>query len=118
MVVVAGAPLIAKNPRMFASRSVTTIVTALPRDAAADAACWRIVCTSVEVKLVVIDAGGLGVAGRPGGGTAFRSSGGPPPTWPMPTRTRLLTTSRYLILTRTSPSSGRSGERRMTIDEA
>ena len=118
IVVVAGAPDIAKRPRIFPSRSVITIVTALPRDTAAAAACCKIVWTSVEVKLVVVMfAGGSSGDGRPGVGTAFRSSGGPPPTTPMPTRTRLLPRSRYLILTSTSPFAGSVSGRRMIRDE-
>src|SRR5690348_17982740 len=71
IVVVAGAPAMAKRPRMFPSRSVITIVTALPSDAAAEAACCRIVCTSVEVKFVArADEGGFTGKKDPGVGAA------------------------------------------------
>src|ERR1051325_7527680 len=115
IVVEAGAPGIAKKPMMFPSRSVTTIVTALPRDVAAEADCWRIVCTSVEDKFVAMTAEGLG---RPGVGIAFKSSGGPPPTCPIPMRTRLLAMPRYVIRTNMSPVAGRFCGTRMITDEA
>src|SRR5947207_26822 len=116
--VVAGAPLMAKRPRTFPSRSVTAIVTALPRDVAADAACCRIVCTSVEVKLVVTIAdGGANGDGRPGVGAELISSGGPPPISPIPMRTRLLASPRYVTRTSTSPADGRVGGTRMTTEE-
>src|SRR5689334_19561543 len=60
IVVVARAPGIANEPITFPSRSVMTIVTALLSDAAADAACWRIVCMSVADKLVADRDGGSG----------------------------------------------------------
>src|SRR6185369_12821179 len=67
IVVVAGAPVMAKRPRMFPSRSVITIVTGLPSDVAADAACCRIVCTSVALRLVAVaDDGGLTGKSEPG----------------------------------------------------
>src|SRR6185369_618743 len=117
IVVVAGAPGITNKPITLPSRSVTTIVTDLPREVAAEAACWRIVWMSVDDKLVASSDDGGGGDWRPGVGTAFRSSGGPPPTSPMPTRTRLLATLRYLSRTRTSPVVGRLSGTRIMTDE-
>src|SRR5690349_20868691 len=109
----------AKRPRRFPSRSVMTIVTGLPSDVAAEAACCRIVCTSVEVRLVAVaNDGGFKGKGDPGVGTAPASSGGPPPTSPIPLRTRLLDSVRYLILTSTSPVAGRTEGTRITTDES
>src|SRR5262249_29076356 len=96
-----------------------TIVTGLLSDVAAEAACWRIVCTSVEDKLVASDDGGeTNGDSKPGVGIAFGSSGGPPPTSPIPTRTRLLARLRYLMRTSTSPVAGRFSGTRIITDEA
>ncbi len=120
IVVVAGAPVITKTPSTFASRSVTATVTARFRDTAADTAWLMMVCTSLVVRLpaVAVGAGGDGVTGEPGVGTAPSSSGGPPPTWPIPTRTRLLEVPLYVTRINTSPKSSMPSLSRMTSEVA
>src|SRR4030095_4131763 len=119
-VVDVGAPAIANVPSEFPSRSVITMVTALPSCIAAEAAWAMIVCASAVDRFVAAIAlvGGATVMGVPGVGTALRSSTGPPPTCPMPIRTRLLSTPRYLIPTSTSPRSAMLSDKRTTIDVA
>src|SRR5436190_17824670 len=88
--VLALAPVILKTPSALPSLSVTATVTGRFKDAAADTAWAIIVCTSALLRVPAVADGAIGGAGVPGVGTAPSSSGGPPPTWPMPTRTRLL----------------------------
>jgi len=93
MCVVAGAPVIWKTPSTLPSRSVTATVTARFRAAAAETACAITFCTSVTPRLPAVTGFVFGVAVTTGGagvGIEFASSGGPPPTCPTPTRTRLL----------------------------
>src|SRR5262249_17180358 len=63
------------------------------------------VWTSPTVKVPAVAFGATGGAIVPGVGTAPGSSGGPPPTWPTATRTRLLLAPLQLICIKTSPRS-------------
>src|ERR1051325_6378757 len=93
MRVVAGAPVIWKTPSGFPSLSVTATVPFRFRATAAETACAMTVCTSLVERFPAVTGFVFGVGATAGGagvGIAPTSSGGPPPTWPTPTRTRLL----------------------------
>src|SRR3712207_1792661 len=93
MRVVAGAPVIWKTPSAFPSLSVTATVTLRLSATAAETACAITVSTSFVERLPAVIGFVFGVAEAAGGagvGIAPTSSGGPPPTWPKATRTRLL----------------------------
>jgi hypothetical protein len=120
MRVVRGAPVMRKTPSGLPSRSVTATVTARPNAAAAETACAMTVSTSAVERLPAVTGllFGVGVgAGTAGVGIAPTSSGGPPPTWPSATRTRLLAAPRYVIRTSTSPASSASPSPRRTTTE-
>ncbi len=111
MRVVVAAPVMRKTPSGLPSRSVTATVTLRFSAAAAETACAMTVCTSAVERLPAVTGllFGVGVgAGTAGVGMAPGSSGGPPPTWPSPTRTRLLGAPLYVMRTSTSPASAAS----------
>ena len=81
-------------------------------------ACCRIVVTSGCARFVAVRFAGGSGSSVPGVGRALLSSGGPSPMCPMPTRTRLLSSPRYVIRTSTSPVGGKFAGRRTTTDFA